>query len=346
MATYKVIQDIEAEDKFLGPLTLKQFIFGAAAVLFSYLSFIAVAKGAAFLLVVFLPPVLAGVFLAIPWSKQQSTEVWALAKLRFMLKPRTRIWDQAGLEELVTITVPKKIQKVFTDGLDQSEVRSRLKALADTIDTRGWAVKNASLSDSYAVAYQPTEQRLIDLDTLPRQVPDVDLAQYVDMLDEDNVVSENFEHMIQESSTEIKQRQIDKMNRVRNGEPLTPITQPEIRFTPPPASPAEAQEQVIDEQLLSRQLMNKRQARNSANTHMKTLSVYPEASPAVHADASESRAISEQKKAPEKPQAEMTKTPDADILKLARNNDWTVDTIARNAKRTDAEDNEVVVSLR
>ncbi len=38
MATYKVIQDIEAEDKFLGPLTLKQFIFGAAAVFFGYLS--------------------------------------------------------------------------------------------------------------------------------------------------------------------------------------------------------------------------------------------------------------------------------------------------------------------
>ncbi|MGH7158305.1 MAG: PrgI family mobile element protein [Candidatus Saccharimonadales bacterium] len=34
MATYKVIQDIEAEDKILGPLTLRQFIYaGVAAIL-------------------------------------------------------------------------------------------------------------------------------------------------------------------------------------------------------------------------------------------------------------------------------------------------------------------------
>ena len=39
MAVYKVIQDIEAEDKLLGPLTLKQFIFGAVAVGFAFVAF-------------------------------------------------------------------------------------------------------------------------------------------------------------------------------------------------------------------------------------------------------------------------------------------------------------------
>jgi hypothetical protein len=32
MATYKVIQDIEAEDKLVGPLSLKQFIFALIAI--------------------------------------------------------------------------------------------------------------------------------------------------------------------------------------------------------------------------------------------------------------------------------------------------------------------------
>ncbi len=34
MATYKVLQDIEAEDKLLGPLTLKQFIFAVVTLAF------------------------------------------------------------------------------------------------------------------------------------------------------------------------------------------------------------------------------------------------------------------------------------------------------------------------
>ena len=45
MATYKVIQDIEAEDKFLGPLTLKQFIFGAGGAFFAWLNFFAFTRG-------------------------------------------------------------------------------------------------------------------------------------------------------------------------------------------------------------------------------------------------------------------------------------------------------------
>ena len=32
MATYKVIQDIEAEDKFAGPFTLKQLVFGMCGI--------------------------------------------------------------------------------------------------------------------------------------------------------------------------------------------------------------------------------------------------------------------------------------------------------------------------
>ena len=46
MATYKVLQDIEAEDKLLGPLTLRQFVYGAIAVICLYLSYFLTTKGA------------------------------------------------------------------------------------------------------------------------------------------------------------------------------------------------------------------------------------------------------------------------------------------------------------
>src|SRR4026207_498713 len=49
-----------------------------------------------------------------------------------------RIGAQRGAKELVTITVPKHVQIDYTNGLSQNEVHNRLRALADTIDSRGW----------------------------------------------------------------------------------------------------------------------------------------------------------------------------------------------------------------
>ena len=105
MATYKVIQDIEAEDKLLGPLSLRQFIY---AVIVIVLGFVAFTLGQIqFLLVLpFIPPIMFFGLLAAPFGQDQSSEVWLLAKIRFMFKPRRRVWDQSGLSELVTVTAP------------------------------------------------------------------------------------------------------------------------------------------------------------------------------------------------------------------------------------------------
>lgn len=52
MATYKVIQDIEAEDKLVGPLTLRQFVYAGIAAVSGYLGFLMATKGAPFMLAV------------------------------------------------------------------------------------------------------------------------------------------------------------------------------------------------------------------------------------------------------------------------------------------------------
>src|SRR5882762_7603529 len=110
MATYKVIQDIEAEDKFVGPLTLKQFIIAAVGAVSIYVTFLLVTKHLWFVSVPLWPLIVVCGFLAFPWGRQQPTEIWLLAKIRFFLKPKLRLWDQSGREELVTITVPKKVE--------------------------------------------------------------------------------------------------------------------------------------------------------------------------------------------------------------------------------------------
>lgn len=165
MATYKVLQDIEAEDKFLGPLTLKQCIFAAIAVVSGYLSFLLTSRGAWITLFLFVPIIIVTGFLAFPWGRDQPTEVWLLAKIRFMFKPRKRVWDQSGMEEPVKITAPPKVAEFTSDNLSQTEVKSRLKALADTIDSRGWAIKGAS--NQFSNQTISDSDRLVGASTLP-----------------------------------------------------------------------------------------------------------------------------------------------------------------------------------
>jgi hypothetical protein len=218
MATYKLIQDVEAEDHILGPLTLRQFIFGLIAAFSWYLSFIIFVKHVYFLFAVTLPPALFCTFFSIPFGRDQPTEIWALAKLRFWFKPRRRIWDQSGVKELVTITVPKKVERVLTKGFSQSEVQSRLKALANTLDTRGWAIKNVN-ANSYTPANrygQSSSDRLIDIGVAPTEVPSYDVQASDDILDvASNPVAQQFQTMINQSAREHRQHIMDELNEIK-----------------------------------------------------------------------------------------------------------------------------------
>src|SRR6202012_3774525 len=108
--------------------------------------------------------------------------------------------DQSGVKELVTITAPKKIEKTFTDGLSQTEVKSRLSALADTIDSRGWVIKNSAVNLSTAAPYtQQTDDsdRLVSYSNMPQPVPTIDVTESDDILDEqNNPIAQQFDQMI------------------------------------------------------------------------------------------------------------------------------------------------------
>lgn len=362
MATYKVIQDIEAEDKFLGPLTLKQFIFGAIAAIFIYLSGIAVSKHVAWLLIFFLPPALIGIFLTVPWSKDQPTEVWALAKLRFYFKPKKRLWDQSGVVELVTITVPKKIERQLTNNLSQSEVSSRLKALAETIDSRGWAIKHSSLASAAVdMNFNNLSDRLISPSTLPQVVPDFDDSQVRDMMDPvNNPVADNFDQMMQANSELRRDQSLEKMERIRRGEPLESIKLPEIHFTPPTFTPSELPElfpasgpivpppilpTTLDEKELSSKLRAQSHAGDEAYENLHTVPSFRTFGPREAMPMSEG--TREAKSDPSQSASTMTTPSSPAIIDLAQNDDLSVETIARQAKksREQTDSDEVVISL-
>lgn len=385
MSTYKVIQDIEAEDKLVGPLTLRQFIYAGIAALCLYLSFLAYTKHAAFMLAIFLPIAFATGFFAFPWGKDQPTEIWALAKLRFLIKPRKRIWDQSGTKDLVTITVPKVIERQFTNGLNQDEVRSRLTALASTIDSRGWAIKNVNVNMSTQQQQGGyTSDRLLSASSLPQEVSSIDVKASDDILDESaNPIAQQFDSMINASAAAHRKQIIAQMEsptppptmplppNVPSTQPSpTPAAPPSTATPPPnywfmqapPTVPGQAQ-------FLDAPVVTPGAAQEPPQVPQAAMPTPEEEAMVQHfkeENSSQTVAYGHLKtvKTPEQLAAEaaqerarqaaaaaakpaVTPEEEAAIINLSNNDDLSVAAIARQAKReVENDDGEVVISLR
>lgn len=367
MATYKVIQDIEAEDKLLGPFSLRQCLYAAIVLALGFLMFQATIHGAPYFAVPMLPPAILFLVLAAPFGHDQSSEVWLLAKIRFHIKPRQRIWDQSGLQELVTVTAPKKAEETYTKGLNATQVESRLQALAKTIDTRGWAVKGVSVnlytSPTYIEEGAASSDRLVDPAAIaPQPVADFTVNSTDDMLDtQNNRVAQQLDQLVHARSKAHRQAILEQMHQTSQATGAPPSTPPPL---PAPAKPDRPQSyatftpttilpgpipttnddqtvsppsQDLDEQLLTAQFQNsvsRTQQRAYGNT----------------------RVLQPNRPGPTPPPAAKTsrKSPsDPAILGLASNDDLSVATIARQANQRhsrpradDSQDEEVVVSLR
>jgi len=224
MAVYKVIQDVEAEDKLLGPLSFKAFIYAIIAGICGFISFKLVLMGSpikwVFLPIFIFPMLLFGV-LASPLGRDQPTEVWLLSKVKFFLKPRLRIWDQEGLEKLVTVTAPKKIEEHLVKDITQSEVRSRLKTLASTLDTRGWAIKNVDTNLNTVVPNNPgiveASDRLVPNSGYTQPAAVIDVHPEDDILDEqNNPTAQKFAGMMKQADENRKRTVLETMKGLIN----------------------------------------------------------------------------------------------------------------------------------
>ena len=345
MATYKLIQDIEAEDHILGPLTLRQFVFALVTAFMLYVDFLLVIKHAAFMLVLFGPPTLLVGFFAFPFGGDQPTEVWALAKVRFWFKPHQRLWNQTGLKELVTITAPKKVDRVYTDGLSQGEVKSRLKALASTIDSRGWAVKNVTSTYSNPMATGSSD-RLIDLNSMAVDTPeDASLAD-ADILDDENsAVAQQFDAMINQSAANRHQSLITQMS---SPQPVAPVPGPAAI---PQATPADYWFMQNDGHAPAQQIAPIAAANPTAEEA--ALVARAKAQQTASTSAAYGNMHTLQPLGAQTPQISTTPViatlpkpvaPDPEITLLAGSNDLSVATIQREANKKKGED-EVVINL-
>lgn len=136
MATYKVPQDVEAEDKLLGPFSFRQFIYLVAAILSGGLAYF---LATAFLPLAIFPLPLALIFLilALPLKKDQPMEIYASAVLAFYLKPRRKLWEPDGIMTMVEFTNDLQADELHSPEITFNEARERISYLSNIVDSSG-----------------------------------------------------------------------------------------------------------------------------------------------------------------------------------------------------------------
>lgn len=158
MAQYKVPQDVEADDKLIGPFSFRQFIYLVVTAGLGGIGFL-LFRVFPLLVIIPAPFMIFFIILALPIKKDQPMETYLSAVVSFYMKPHTRLWTPGQGETTIVITAPKKTEEVRTKGLSEEEAVHRLSFLADIVDTEGYAIKGDNLasnmhSDFYAEASQ------------------------------------------------------------------------------------------------------------------------------------------------------------------------------------------------
>ena len=351
MATYKVPQDVEADDKLIGPFSFRQFIYLIIVALS-----IAIAWGLAQLFVglaiIPLPVIIFFGALALPLRKDQPMEIYMAAMVSFYLKPRQRKWDPEGIESLIEITAPKTVEVRRTKDISQSEAEQRLSYLANIVDTQGWAIRGVAGNSATTINND------VYLEAQSAE----------DVLDTNTSIAQNFDQMMNQSTERMHEEARQRM----------------LQATQPTAPPAPAAPQTIastPDPLLSQmsQQMGASQGQADPNTPAPHYNPYPTfhqsviqplndtahqaqsditATPAPASVAVEQlispEALAAQQvanafpkeKAPSTSEAALT----AGIMNLANNPDVSIETLAHEAqrlkKKAEEESEEVVISLR
>jgi hypothetical protein len=223
MATHKVPQDVEADDKLLGPLSLKQFIFAVLGLGFGYLTFFFATKVHILLALIWIPPTIVFFVLGLYQRKDQPVEVYLASALRFYLKPHKRKWSQDGYEERVIITAPPKIERNYTKNFTSEEATSRLSNLSRMMDSRGWASKLSTdwQNPQLATAAAASSDRLVQPNDLRPSGIDPQLyTQPVDVMDEQSsLVAQDFQSKISQNDSTAKQHALQVLQQARQDTP-------------------------------------------------------------------------------------------------------------------------------
>ena len=133
---FQVPQNIDLEDKIVGPLTLKNFLILLFGGMFIYLLFF-IPMPRAITIIIAIP--LGIILLAISFIKvqDQSFPRFFLSLIYYMLRPKKRLWNQNAIKPEVKIK--NKTQKEAIAHPDKQNLSAQqIAKLAAIVDTKGW----------------------------------------------------------------------------------------------------------------------------------------------------------------------------------------------------------------
>lgn len=320
MAVYKVPQNVEADDKLIGPFSFRQFIY---LIIVALAGFMAWGLSRLFfpLIIIPLPIVIFFGLLALPLRKDQPMEIYMAAIVSFYLKPRKRLWKSDGIESLIEITAPKVIEQQRTKDLSQHEAEQRLSYLADIVDTGGWAVRGV---------VEPVAGN-----SPMRSDAFFEAQQTVDILDDHGGVAQSFDTMITQADAKRRQDIVARLSAPQPASiPQQPIATPATYAPPASVDPGAY-------------VIPSPQPTPTAPEPQLSYNPYPTS---IH--QSVVQPLSEQSQAPPPPAPEPPSVEpiSPDIINLANNADLSIETIAHEAQRIHEkkklDNEEVVISLR
>lgn len=157
MAQYKVPQDVEADDKLLGPFTFRQLAYLLIAAGFIGLAVLFFQIFPALCVIPALPALFL-VILALPLKKDQPMETYIAALVSYYTKPRKRTWMTGQSESTIMISAPKiNPEDNRVRNISGEEATNRLSFLADIVDSQGAAINgiaNSTMRDDLAAEAQ------------------------------------------------------------------------------------------------------------------------------------------------------------------------------------------------
>jgi cell division septation protein DedD len=332
MANYKVAQDVEAEDKLLGPFGFRQFIY---LIIVAMSGIVGYGLWQLFPPLAILPLPLIVFFgaLALPLRKDQPMETYLAAIVSFYLKPRKRLWKPDGVVSIVEITAPKTVEESLVKAVGGTEADRRLGYLADIADSRGWAIRHS--------AAPPAGTSMIG---------DVynDAQSTEDMLDDTGGIAQTFENLI------------DKADSARMAHAHEQLEHPEFAQPQQLVYPSAAANNSAGTTTAGGLQYNPYPS-SMHQSIVQPLSAQPQPAPApvqasqpVAPPAEPQTAQTTKQPAPKRPSPSQTSTSkltvSPDIINLASNSkNLSVETIAHEAKRLrekESSDEEVVITLR
>lgn len=320
MATYKVPQDVEADDKLIGPFSFRQFIYLIIVALAIALAW-GLSKLFIGLAILPLPIILLFGALALPLRKDQPMEIYLAAIISYYLKPHKRLWDPDGVESLIEITVPKTVEIQRSKNITQADAEQRFSYLANIVDSGGWAIRGTGA--------QVSPSTTINNDIF------LEAESAEDVLDGNNSVAQAFNTMMSKESDRARQDAIERMHQAPViPDPIAPT--PQVQQTPQaPATVYTFPTTDTDPSPVFNPYPDIQQTVIQPIGDMAHSTKRPTSAPTPK---------------PETPPITSVKPVSADIMNLANNPDLSIETIAREAhrihKKEDDMSEEVVISLR